>query len=305
MSDYVPRHAGIKGLLREPLLFSGQGMQKIAVFVDAGYFLVQGGVEIAGEKIARKRVSLDVPETVNEIRRLAAAKAPSCKLLRIYWYDGLIGYGQTAEQASLALSDDVKLRLGRVNEAGEQKEVDSLIVTDLIELARLKSIDEAILISGDADLRIGVQIAQSYGVRVHLVGVGSARGNQSPQLRQEADTTSEWAMTDVRRCIRVEAGLTVAQPLSDAPPSRDDSSASLAATVEAYGAALSVERTRGVLDYWQSGQRGFPRDVDGGLLNACKTALGRELDSDERRTARRLLSENIRSRPGPDGAVEK
>ena len=297
MADYVPRRAGIKGLLREPLLFPGRGMQKVAVFVDAGYFLVQGGAEIAGEKMARKRIALSVRETVEEIRRLVAAKTPDCKLLRIYWYDGLIGHGQTAEQASLAISDDVKLRLGRVNEAGEQKEVDSLIVTDLIELARLKSIDEAILVSGDADLRVGVQIAQSYGVRVHLVGVGPARGNQSPQLRQEADTTSAWPMEAVRRCLRVESG--PAQPTSadHAAPHGGETSGvemELAAMIDAYERDLSPERKRGALDFWRSGQRGLPRDVDAGLLNACKAALGRDLDGVERKLARRRLGERIK-----------
>ena len=73
----------------------------------------------------------------------------------------------------------MKLRLGIVNLAGQQKGVDSLIVTDLVELARNHAITDAILLSGDEDLRIGVQIAQSFGVRVHLIRIEPTRGSQS------------------------------------------------------------------------------------------------------------------------------
>ncbi len=89
--------------------------------------------------------------------------------------------GPTAEQQDLADSDDVKLRLGVIAYTGRQKGVDSLIVTDLIELARNHAITDALLLSGDEDVRIGVQIAQTYGVRVHLLGVQPAADNQGNQ----------------------------------------------------------------------------------------------------------------------------
>ena len=76
--------------------------------------------------------------------------------LRVYWYDGVIGYkGPTLQQTDLAHLDNVKLRLGFVNSFGEQKGVDSLIVTDLIELVRNHAISDAVLLSGDEDIRIG------------------------------------------------------------------------------------------------------------------------------------------------------
>jgi len=92
----------------------------------------------------------------------------------------------------LAHTDHIKLRLGMLNSQGEQKGVDSLIVTDLIELARNRAITDAVLLSGDEDVRIGVQIAQCFGVRVHLLGIVPSRGSQSQQLLREADTTAEW-----------------------------------------------------------------------------------------------------------------
>jgi uncharacterized LabA/DUF88 family protein len=65
------------------------------------------------------------------------------------------------EQLSLAEADNVKPRLGQINDFGQQKGVDSLIVTDLVELSRNGSIGDALLLSGDEDVRIGVEIAQN------------------------------------------------------------------------------------------------------------------------------------------------
>jgi hypothetical protein len=118
-------------------------MDRVAVFVDAGYLFAQGSTAISGQKAVRETIAIDAPAAINSLRELALSKAAPCRLLRIYWYDGTrSGSGQTTDQATLAHLDDVKLRLGFVNSHGQQKGVDSLIVTDLIELARLKSITQ-------------------------------------------------------------------------------------------------------------------------------------------------------------------
>ena len=87
--------------------------------------------------------------------------------------------------AELAESDGIKLRLGYLNMAGEQKGINTLIVTDMIELARNGSMCDAVLVSGDEDVRVGVVVAQSFGVRVHLLGIAPSRSSQSKQLRME------------------------------------------------------------------------------------------------------------------------
>jgi len=91
-----------------------------------------------------------------------------------------------------------------VNSVGEQKGVDSLIVTDMIALARNRAISDAVLVSGDEDLRVGVQQAQEFGVRVHLVGIKPSRGSQSLFLLQEADTTHEWAADDISKFLQCQ-----------------------------------------------------------------------------------------------------
>ncbi len=115
-----------------------------------------------------------------------ARKLSGVPLLRVYWYDGT-STGPTAQHLTLAHLEDVKVRLGFVNSAGEQKGVDSLIVTDMITLARNRAISDAVLVSGDEDLRVGVQQAQEFGARVHLIGIKPSRGSQSLFLMQEAE----------------------------------------------------------------------------------------------------------------------
>ena len=111
-------------------------------------------------------------------------------LLRVYWYDGT-STGPSSQHLTLAHLARVKVRLSFVNSVGEQKGVDSLIVTDMIALARNHAMSDAVLLSGDEDLRVGVQQAQEFGVRVHLLGIRPSRGSQSLFLLQEADSTHE------------------------------------------------------------------------------------------------------------------
>lgn len=147
-------------------------MPRVAIFVDAGYLFAQGSTALTGSKKKRIETRLDKNAVLAELLAVAKEKADGASPLRIYWYDGALGYGgPTLEQEAIASSDNVKLRLGFINKAGQQKGVDSLIVTDLINLARNNAISDALLMSGDEDVRIGVEIAQGFGVRIHLLGI--------------------------------------------------------------------------------------------------------------------------------------
>ncbi len=245
---------------------------------------------------------IDAPKAIDELRTISSAKAPHCSLLRIYWYDGAIGGSRpTTDQASLANLDDVKLRLGFVNNSGQQKGVDSLIVTDLIELARLKSISDAVLLSGDEDVRVGVQIAQNYGVRVHLLGIAPSRGSQSHQLLQEADTTSEWDSAVIAAFLAIrDTGtaqrLRVATPTVALKPSANNIAESeIEATVEAFVVALTETDMQGVVAYWQNA-RGVPADFDRKLLAKCRDAIGRNLENDETKKMRSCFQKIVKKR---------
>src|SRR5258705_458652 len=171
-------------------------MDRVAVFVDAGYFFAQGSSLLTGKKTQRGEVRVDHDKLLNGLEDFAT-KISKLPLLRIYWYDGT-STGPSPEHVALAFKSRVKVRLGFVNTAGQQKGVDSLIVTDMITLARNRSMSDAVLLSGDEDIRVGVQQAQEYGVRVHLLGITPSRGSQSQFLLQEADSTTEWGLKDIQ-----------------------------------------------------------------------------------------------------------
>ena len=63
-------------------------MNRVAVFVDAGYFFAQGSAAIWGEKQRRTTLDLNEAETIKQITSLANDVAPNATLLRVYWYDG-------------------------------------------------------------------------------------------------------------------------------------------------------------------------------------------------------------------------
>ena len=108
-------------------------MDRVAVFVDAGYLFAQGPVALCGQKQPRRSLALAHDKAVEAIEALAT-RLSGLPLLRIYWYDGT-STGPTSQHLALAHLPSVKMRLGFVNSVGEQKGVDCLIVTDMIALA--------------------------------------------------------------------------------------------------------------------------------------------------------------------------
>lgn len=186
---------------------------RYAIFVDAGYLYAEASKPLSpsgSDRIERRYIVLNQAEIIGKLLETAAAQTGAAALLRIYWYDGVRGGELSPEQIELALTPDVKFRAGVVNAAGQQKGVDSLIVTDLIELSRNRAISDAILLSGDGDLRIAIQIAQSFGVRVHLISIEPPnRGAQSRSqlLAQESDTITEWNREDSLNLAALKPGI--------------------------------------------------------------------------------------------------
>ena len=285
-------------------------MKRHAVFVDAGYVFAQGSVSLSGSKTPRTQLKLDATEIVAQLMALALAKSTGVPLLRIYWYDGA-GNRPTTEHLILANMDNVKLRLGSINSAGEQKEVDSLLVTDLIDLARNQSICDASIVTADTDVRIAVQIAQTFGVRVHLIGLEPSRVSQSPSLRQEADTVHEIARGDVSKFLRVLTSVppkpavapgpvaVIATGVADAGPK---ASASKVGPVKTIDQVIdeAIRQTLGpphsdipALKSALAASTGVPEEYDRRLLGTCRTLLQRDLTGDERREMRSLFKKKV------------
>lgn len=161
-------------------------MDRCAVFVDAGWFLSQAAQALTGRAV-RSDVTCRYADLMPALASLAAEHT-GLPLLRIYWYDaapdGLPG-GAHLEIGSLP---NVKLRLGRISRH-EQKGVDALLILDLTTLARERAIANALVVSGDEDIREGIAVAQSLGVRVTLgaVALPEGRPGLATALVQESD----------------------------------------------------------------------------------------------------------------------
>jgi len=267
----------------------------IAVFVDAGYLFAQGATALSGTTHSRSSLKLDEGAVSAALRKVALDKGQGCRLLRIYWYDGSSSGQLSADQFALASSDDIKLRLGQINSVGQQKGVDSLIVTDLIELARNRAISDALLVSGDEDVRIGVQIAQSFGVRVHLLGIDATKKSQSPLLIQESDTTSLWQKADVASFLTIKRQVAisgVASLIKAAPP------ATLEDVAVQWALELDADQIQSFAEFRKK-NNSIPSDLDGKLLGKARTALGKDLSQDEKRRIRGLFVDAAKKRrPG-------
>lgn len=257
---------------------------RTAVFVDAGYLYSAGSKLLSGHALPRSSVQLDLDAALKALRNAVQASSSSASLLRIYWYDGMRRTGATAEQQRLADADDVKLRLGAIAYTGRQKGVDSLIVTDLIELARNHAISDALLLSGDEDIRIGVQIAQTYGVRVHLLGIQRAadnQGNQSRLLRQESDTSKEWKRSDIEPILATHAPNDQLSTETDQPVGQRPAVAGQLDRVADDFTRARTPAERALLSDLGS-RDAIPDELDRILLRSAADMLGRYLDSTER-----------------------
>lgn len=281
-------------------------MNRYAVFLDAGYFFSAGANVIEGRKVPRKRISLRVPtEAVSALCDVASGLCDSMPLLRIYWYDAMPGSRPSLEQSTLALLPRVKLRLGVLNNVGEQKGVDSLIVTDLIELARNRAIMDAVIVSGDEDLRVAVQVAQSFGVRVHLLAAGDPKNNVSASLQMEADSigslTKEWFTQQLAIAVEpalapqvIDAGakaaaVTVSEVV---PESLDNAAASVGADLLSK---LSPDALAALKQHF-SKSNSVPPEFDRPLIaRAAQSLGGRNLSGEQMRRIRGVFVTKARA----------
>jgi uncharacterized LabA/DUF88 family protein len=147
-------------------------MGRFTILVDAGYFL-RKSIEILSSKSSTNRADLLMTDPDGLIQMLIAKSSQALgntNLLRVYWYDG-VGPSMTTDHKSILAIEGVNFRAGTINGKGEQKGVDSKIVTDLIELASNHAISDAMLVTGDGDLAIGIELAQRRGLRVAVMGL--------------------------------------------------------------------------------------------------------------------------------------
>lgn len=279
-------------------------MNRIAVFVDAGYFYASASELLFGAPLRRGELRLANTEFARYLGQIAE-DIGGCPLLRIYWYDGT-NSGPTAAHLAMAYLDNVKLRLGFVNQSGEQKGVDGLIFSDLTNLARNRAISDALLLAGDEDLRVGVQQAQEHGIRVHLLGVEprDPAGNQSAALQREADTRRQLDATTLGRFLfrREYAGSLVAEPETAAMEvDMAHHLARLQELANEYAATLDAGQREIILALPE--RTPLPHELDRELLLRASELLGRKLEETEKRMLRGALRAAV-TRPSGAGSTE-
>jgi hypothetical protein len=267
-------------------------MNRIAVFVDAGYFFASASELLFGAPLRRGEMRLANAEFAQYLAQSAEAIA-GCPLLRIYWYDGT-NSGPTPAHLAMAYLDNVKLRLGFVNQSGEQKGVDGLIFSDLTNLARNHAISDAMLLAGDEDLRVGVQQAQEHGIRVHLLGVEprDPAGNQSAALQRESDTRRQLDAATLGQFLfrREYASAVATLQAGVGEPANEDTAHNLARMQELAGEfAATLEAGQRELILSLPERTPLPHDLDRELLLRASELLGRKLEETEKRTLRGAL----------------
>lgn len=277
-------------------------MDRFALLVDAGYFFAGGSEAAFGVVAPRRDLRLrDTSMAVQELHEQAGALCGGLPLLRVYWYDAMPGPQLSLEQSELALQPGLKLRLGVLNNVGQQKGVDSLIVTDLIDLARNRAIADAVVLSGDEDIRVGVQLAQSYGLKVHLWGAGDTAHNVSNALRMESDTFSaidnSWFQASLERVDRqvdsAEGRATAAQVTVDVIDGESLESAADRVSMEMLS-ALDQRDLQQLEAHFRLDQR-VPVEYDRRLIAATAVTLGgTRFSNDEMRTVRGVFVTVVR-----------
>lgn len=179
-----------------------------AVYVDVGYLLASAATRVTGSSL-RSGIEVDYPGLIAGL--VAQVEADSgLPLLRVNWYDsGSRSGGQPDyHQDQIGLLPRIKLRLGRLSYAGEQKGVDVRLGLDLALQGRARVADVVYLVSGDDDLTEAVEEAQSAGVQVVLLSVPRHDGQGyavSKHLRRAADGEQPIDAKIIDSCVRSRA----------------------------------------------------------------------------------------------------
>ncbi|MDR0996939.1 MAG: NYN domain-containing protein [Zoogloeaceae bacterium] len=265
-------------------------MDRCAVFVDAGYFFIAGAQAAFGKSVnSRRQIDMrDTPEMIASMIARATEISGGQQLLRMYWYDAMPGPNMSLGQTTLSMLPGVKLRLGAFNSYGQQKGVDSLLVTDLIDLSRNRAIADAIVITGDEDVRIAVQVAQSFGVRVHLLRAGTER-NVAPSLLMEADSVHVLDAAWFEEFFVVMGSQDPAEVAMDIGAAADE-------VIDEILTQLTPDQMI-QLDQYCATQTGVPQEYDRNLIRSVSMRLaGRIFTSEELRFIRGRFVRTVRNK---------
>ena len=258
----------------------------LSIFVDAGYLYKQGALAVFGETMGRHQLQLNAGPFVVGLTDWLCTLFQREELLRTYWYDGAKSGLAGGEQLTIAGLPYVKLRLGRINSAGQQKGVDTLIVRDLMVLSQERSITRAVVLSGDEDLREGLAYAQDRGVSLVVVGIDSKQGrSQSVELLRECDEHLILPPHLLREHLRQSGEAAPRLPLPVEDP------LTLTGPARKYAESWRGRATPEQLGDLIASRPRIPYEIDGELLTHVREQAGvtRSLNQDECRTIRKAF----------------
>ena len=269
-------------------------MDRYAIFLDAGYVYAEGGKLCCGTG-QRKGIQLDVAGLHGYLTKLAEAWT-GLTALRMYWYDAARDGVANPSQRRVARLPNIKLRLGRLV-SGRQKGVDALIYHDLMTLARTRAISDAILVSGDEDLREGVRTVQQMGVRVLLIGIAPSdqQSNQSRELLQEVDETQILTKDELDRFMDLR------RPTSS-PAAAESSGTAAGSAAAEFAKNWSDSATESELSDLHASRPRIPQSTDVLLLKHVEERIGVSLRGQEqiRRLVRETFWETVGQSPRRD-----
>ena len=171
---------------------------------------------------------------------------------------------------------------------------------------------EALILSGDEDIKIGVQVAKTFGV--HLLGIKPAKASQSDNLMMEADTSHEWDEAIVGRWMRCDDGATdspvrplaVALATDNASASGGAPSASgFASTSDEFQVIVAAEAKNAIralsasdlerhAQFLDANQGRIHPDIDRRTLASLRNRLGHDLTDTERKEYRQIFAAALR-----------
>lgn len=275
-------------------------MSRTAMFVDAGYLFAAGAALLTGSpRTPRHNLSITNPQAIVPALGVEATRITQGSLLRIYWYDAMRGAGLSLEQSTLALQDNLKTRFGTLNGLGQQKGVDNLLVTDLIDLARNRAISDAVVLTGDEDLRIAVTVAQSFGVRVHILGIDPVDKNMSVHLRMDADSVHSLQTDWVHNHLTVENEMITASTTVEGSAQNNirpvlDIRQAANTVINDFVGQLPTEKLEQLVAHFSSNKT-VPQEFDKVLLKQISNSVRRLLTKDELREIRGMFVTSVRN----------
>ncbi len=143
----------------------GESACRIAVFVDAGY-LWASLLHTTSRIYNTECLFPDFHYLFKNLRLATARKYPRADI-KVLWYDAPHPFTEIDLQH--AENVGIVVRRGLLSPDGRQKCIDTLITSDLISCAYEKSIDCAILLTGDIDFLPAIELCWRQGLPVSLL----------------------------------------------------------------------------------------------------------------------------------------